>query len=447
MGTIFKQLGYATAYFGKFELRKDIITPKTDVNYTDALREYGFDTFAPDGDKVGAPDQAYDTDTYTGGEAIRWLRTNAQELNREGTPWFLVVSFVSPHDIMYALTNQPGKPVQQSQVGQTLTPPPDNSHFATQWKFPPSPSHDQPMDTPGRPRAQLSYLIGWSAFLGEIPVDATEMWNTYYNYYLNLIRDNDRNMQAVIDALSALDLWDSTVVFRTAAHGELGGSHGGLRGKGPLPYEQESHVPAVIVHPEHAGGRACHALTSHIDLIPTLVELTNADAGLRQKAVEGLPGHDFTGLLQAPETAAADAVREAVLFNYVGLQTVDSLYMMRVCRDIAHGRFAPPFTEVKPDMTRRGFISFVFDGRYKFARYYAPDDFNTPKTLEELLANNEIELFDLETDPDEVVNLGVDTQTHKDLILRMNDLLNRMIAREVGVNDGSFLPQVLRSGQ
>lgn len=121
MGTIFKQLGYATAYFGKFELRKDIITPKTDINYTDALRAYGFDIFAPDGDKVGAPDQAYDTDTYTGGEAIRWLRTNAQELNRQGKPWFLVVSFVSPHDIMYALTNQPaiaGRPDPDATAGQ-----------------------------------------------------------------------------------------------------------------------------------------------------------------------------------------------------------------------------------------------------------------------------------------------------------------------------------------
>jgi hypothetical protein len=119
--------------------------------------------------------------------------------------------------------------------------------------------------------------------------------------------------------------------------------------------------------------------------------------------------------------------------------------MMRVCRDIAHGRFAPPFSEVKPDMSRRGFISFAFDGRYKFARYYAPNDFNTPKTLDALLANNEIELFDLDTDPDEVNNLGVDPQTHKDLILHMNGLLNRVIAREVGVNDGSFLPSVLRS--
>jgi len=446
MGTILKRLGYETAYFGKFELRKDIITAKTDINYTDALREYGFDTFAPDGDKVGAPDQAYDTDTYTAGEGVRWLRTNAHEINRQGKPWFLVVSFVSPHDIMYANANQPGSREQVSQVGMTITPPPDNTHFARQWSFPESPSHFQPMDTPGRPRAQLSYMIGWSAFLGEIPVGATAMWNTYYNYYLNLIRDNDRNLQEVIDALSALDLWDSTVVFRTADHGELGGSHGGLRGKGPLPYEQESHVPAVIVHPEYPGGQNCQALTSHIDLIPTLVGLTGADAGLRQKVVEGLPGHDFSPLLKAPATAAVDAIREAVLFNYVGLQTVDSLYMMRVCRDIAQGRFAPPFTEARPDMSRRGFISFVFDGRHKFARYYAPDDFNTPETMQALLANNEIELFDLQADPDEVNNLGAEPEVYNDLIMQMNALLNRMIAREVGVNDGSFLPAVLRNG-
>jgi hypothetical protein len=133
-----------------------------------------------------------------------------------------------------------------------------------------------------------------------------------------------------------------------------------------------------------------------------------------------------------------------MLFNYVGLQTFDSLYMMRVCHDIAHGRFAPPFIAVKPDMTRRGFISFAFDGRYKFARYYAPDNFNTPETLEAVLAHNEIELFDLHADPDEMHNLGVEVESNKALILRMNALLNRMIAREVGVNDGSFLPQVLR---
>jgi len=54
-------------------------------------------------------------------------------------------------------------------------------------------------------------------------------------------------------------------------------------------------------------------------------------------------------------------------------------------------------------------------------------------------------LFDLKTDPDEMNNLGVHVEANKDLILRMNALLNRMIAKEVGKNDGRFLPPELRS--
>ena len=301
MGTVFRELGYRTAYFGKFELRRDIISPKPTVNYSDALTAYGFDSFEPDGDKVGAPDQGYDTDIYTAGEAVRWLRTEGQALNRQGIPWLLVVSFISPHDIMYANVNQPGhEDVQKSLTGGKLTRPPANAAFATRWNFPPSPSAQQPLDEPGRPRAQLAYNIGWSAWLGEIPRDATAMWNDYYNLYLNMIRDNDRTLQGVLDTITALDLWPSTAVVRTVDHGELGGSHGGLRGKGPLPYEQETHVPMVVVHPEYPGGRTCKAVTSHIDLVPTLAGLTNAEAQKRATALAGLPGRDFTSVLKAP---------------------------------------------------------------------------------------------------------------------------------------------------
>jgi hypothetical protein len=104
----------------------------------------------------------------------------------------------------------------------------------------------------------------------------------------------------------------------------------------------------------------------------------------------------------------------------------------------------PPFSELQPEMTPRGFVSFCFDGRYKFSRYYAPDNFNTPATFEELVGNNDLELFDLESDPDEMVNLAVDTGANRELILRQNELLNRLIAHEVGDNDGSFLPAELR---
>jgi arylsulfatase len=38
----------------------------------------------------------------------------------------------------------------------------------------------------------------------------------------------------------------------------------------------------------------------------------------------------------------------------------------------------------------------------------------------------------------------VEPEKNKDLILRMNALLNELIANEVGKNDGGFLPKEIR---
>jgi arylsulfatase len=101
----------------------------------------------------------------------------------------------------------------------------------------------------------------------------------------------------------------------------------------------------------------------------------------------------------------------------------------------------PPISQAKLD--RRGFLLFVFDGRYKFARYYAPTAFNTPRTLEEILKNNDVQLFDLQSDPEEMLNLALDPEKNRDTIMRMNELLNDLIAKEIGVNDGRFLAQII----
>ena len=64
--------------------------------------------------------------------------------------------------------------------------------------------------------------------------------------------------------------------------------------------------------------------------------------------------------------------------------------------------------------------------------------------MEEILRDNDVQLFDLKNDPLETRNLALDPDKNKDLILRMNALLNELIANEVGKNDGSFLPQQIR---
>ena len=96
----------------------------------------------------------------------------------------------------------------------------------------------------------------------------------------------------------------------------------------------------------------------------------------------------------------------------------------------------------KPDMKKRGSLRTVFDGRYKFTRYFSPLDHNRPATLDELYKWNDVELFDLDTDPDEMVNLGADSAANRELILAMNAKLEALIKAEIGVDDGRELPNI-----
>ncbi len=444
MGSLLKGLGYTTAYFGKFELNKGLLKVNPAVDYHAALQPYGFDFFNFDGDKFGSPDQGYQVDRYYSGEAVRWLRTNAAALNGKGAPFFMVVSFINPHDIMYADANIPGQPpVQKALTNNLITPPPDNAIYQKTWNFTQVPGLTQSLTAPGMPPALAEYHKGWAGTLGFIPTDRPDMWSHFYNYYLNLIRDNDRGLRLLVDAMDDLDLWKNTIVVLTADHGEMAGSHGGLRGKGPFAYELNSHIPLLIAHPAYTGGKTVTALTSHLDLLPTFVGMTGLPEARRQAAVRGLPGRDFSALLGNP-TADMHANRPAVLFNYVGIQTIDGDYLLAANKDVFGGKPLPSLAKMHPDLSKRGFLSFVFDGRYKFARYYAPAAFNTPQTLDQIFKYNDVQLFDLSEDPDELHNLALERDKYKDTILRMNALLNELMAREVGKNDGTFLPVAVR---
>jgi arylsulfatase A-like enzyme len=445
MGSMMKKLGYRTAFYGKWEMDFDILPPKSTVNYSDALQPYGFDVYQPDGDKTGTPDQGYKTDTYTAAESVRWLRGNVPELRSTGQPFFMIVSFVNPHDIMYADANVPGTPqVQKAVVDGALTLPPKNSVYDRRWNTAPSPTIRESLSAPGMPAALNQYHLGWSGALGVIPTDRADMWRVFNDYYLNMIRDTDTSLQQLLGGLDELNLWENTVVIFTADHGEMAGDHGGLRGKGPFAYEGNSHVPMVVVHPDYARGQSSAVLTSHLDLMPSLPALARVPEAQRRDAVKDLPGRDFSGVLANADLAAPQAVRPGVLFNYVAPLTIDSDYCLAGMTQLLQGKVTPPLTELQPKLDKRGFLSFVFDGQYKFARYYAPANFNTPETLEQITGNNDIQLFDLTSDPLEVHNLALDTQKNKDVILRMNALLNELIAKEVGKNDGSFLPAAIR---
>ena len=82
---------------------------------------------------------------------------------------------------------------------------------------------------------------GWS---GTIPTDRKDMWTIYYNYYLNTIRDSDRDIEKIADVMNETDLWRDTVVAFTADHGEMGGAHGNF---GRRVRNDQGHVDVFLI--------------------------------------------------------------------------------------------------------------------------------------------------------------------------------------------------------
>jgi arylsulfatase len=247
----------------------------------------------------------------------------------------------------------------------------------------------------------------------------------------------------VLDALRASGQDENTVIVLTSDHGELLGAHG-LRGKGTVPYREAARVPLLLRLPGGARGAQTQALASHVDLAPTLL----AAAGLPDDAVANelpvLAGRDLSALAAKPADADPRAGQgDGILLHWTSLaaQDHDSLLAIDLAR---RSGGVTPLTflqkEVREGMQRRGQMRCVNDGRWKFARYFKPTDHHRPRDWATLTGRNDMELYDLRSDPGETKNLAADPMAVKDKLLAMNAKLDRLIEREIGTDDGSFLP-------
>ena len=70
------------------------------------------------------------------------------------------------------------------------------------------------------------------------------------------------------------------------------------------------------------------------------------------------------------------------------------------------------------------------------------EQFNRPTTYEALVAKNDLEVYDLQDDPEETRNLAQDGTAKGRLIMALNEKLNARIDQEVGDDDGRFLPLI-----
>jgi arylsulfatase len=95
-----------------------------------------------------------------------------------------------------------------------------------------------------------------------------------------------------------------------------------------------------------------------------------------------------------------------------------------------------------PDPDARELFRGVFDGRYKLVRYFGMGNYNLPPSVQQLLADNDVALYDLQSDPEEMDNLANPDHPRYDeaLLSAMNQKLNALIAEEIGEDTAMFTP-------
>ena len=446
IGHMLRKAGYYTAYKGKWHLNKDFDTEEPTRLFTREMDGYGFSDFAWPGDVLAHSLGGYKHDHMIAGSAVSWLRDKALALKADGKPWSLFVSLVNPHDIMYFNTDLPGERLQDDgKLLMQATRAPEHPLYARKWRAPLPASLRQALDAPGRPGAHREFHRSWGYTLGTIPADAPARWDRFNDFYFNSLRSVDAQLARLLDELDALGLAEDTVVVYTSDHGEMGGAHG-LRGKGPFAYQEAIHLPLIVAHPDVRGGQDCKALTGHIDMVPTLLSLCGVDAAKAgEHAGRQLPGRSFAPALARPAASGLHAVRDSVLFTYSGIATNDAELIRIVSEAKAAGqdpKGAVKADGYRPDLKKRGSLRSVFDGRYKFTRYFAPVDRNRPGSLDDLYRWNDLELFDLQADPGEMTNLATDRLRHGELVLAMSAKLEAAIQAEIGVDDGREMPRL-----
>lgn len=249
----------------------------------------------------------------------------------------------------------------------------------------------------------------------------------FLQFYGWLHSQVDPHIDRVLRTLEETGQAENTIVIFAADHGELGAAHNMMLEKWHVAYQEAVHVPMVVQFPPsmRTDGelKHVHAVTSHADLVPTILGLTGVGPDVLGEAEQTLakrhkmaplPGVDLTAVLQDPNRPVLypdETEREGVLFitddevtepaedgevtqpDYYGAFEVYRQTVAAV-RHGAHGKRSVP--ELSPGPVRQpNHIRCVRTRDFKLSRYFDPSN---PDLIE-------WEMYDLARDPNERTNL------------------------------------------
>ena len=143
-----------------------------------------------------------------------------------------------------------------------------------------------PADAPLIVRLMAAYYMQSENYGLDLRTEAG--WRALMARYWGNITLVDRSVQKILKALEESGKAEDTIVVFTSDHGEMMGDHG-ILGK-TLMYEESIKVPMLLrapmlgSSPGRIGGRF-----SHIDLVPTLLELMGIEASANLQGTSRVP--------------------------------------------------------------------------------------------------------------------------------------------------------------
>jgi len=408
LGDYFRAAGYRTHYRGKWHIsHEDIEIPGTHnsllSNTADGtpilentelyrranrLEKFGFEGWiGPEPHGNNQANCGWVRDPLYAQEALSLLDRLEREESDE--PWLLVNSYVNPHDIVFfgMVWKMWGLPYPTD--GQV--PP-----------IPPPPTQDEDLST--KPRAQQSYIDTYPQMF--LPQPTVELYRQFY-YFLQVEAEN--HVHAIYERLMRSRFADDTIIVFTSDHGEMLGAHGGMHQKWFQAYEETIHVPLIITgKPVTESARSVDALTSHADLLPTLLGLAGIDA--ESTAREVAKSHGETRRLVGRDLSS-------VVRGETHLPPGEPVYFMTV-DDVAQGLSQVTgrrqWKNVLPPNQVEAIVVELDGAVWKYVRYaqdvvaYANITNPAINQIQQIYAGveDQYEQYKLSDDPTEITNLA-----------------------------------------
>ncbi|MCX7923996.1 MAG: sulfatase-like hydrolase/transferase [Clostridia bacterium] len=294
--------------FLSFDDKTGIPIPERERLYLNAnrLNDFGFDGWIgpephgsdPHNSGSSAAVGISGRDVVYSAEVIELLnKLQQKKLGEEdcGNPWAIVASFVNPHDIALFGAYTRLYPTFNFEIDSSVPP------------IPPSPTSHERLDT--KPKVQASYRRVYPEILQ--PLADTD---TYRRLYYSLQLKVDQEIYKVIKTLRESVFYQNTVIIYTSDHGDMLGAHGGLFQKWYVAYEEAIHVPLIIHNPRIVPqSKSIDALTSHVDILPTMLELAGIDPNeaLEELKKSHTEAHPLVGKSLAQFILDSDTSKEA----------------------------------------------------------------------------------------------------------------------------------------